>query len=148
MSHSSAPLRQFVKQALVAAAHTPSPSPAQLAAAFDRLSNCLRARLQSVFGATAVNALFARAVHLAAGEFPWLTEILPKGAPRAAAARLQTVATHVDSASLQDGLVAVLAHDIGLLNEFIGDDFVLPLVQQVWSGTVSPQRSVGPESDV
>ena len=34
--------------------------------------------------------------------------------------------------TLEEGLAAVLAHNIGLLSAFVGEDLVLPLVQQAW----------------
>jgi hypothetical protein len=43
---------------------------------------------------------------------------------------------------LEEGLAAVLAHNIGLLVAFVGEDLVLPLVQQAW-GVVEAPRTEG-----
>jgi hypothetical protein len=42
----------------------------------------------------------------------------------------------------EEGLAAVLAHKIGLLNTFVGEDLVLPLVQQAW-GVIEAPRTEG-----
>jgi hypothetical protein len=101
-----------------------------LAKAFDDLCVRLHERLQPVFGSVAVDALFGRAVHLAADEFPWLREAGLEARP------CQTDGIekleHLDPGTIEEGLATVLAHDIDLLIGFVGEDLVLPLVQQAW----------------
>ncbi len=58
------------------------PDAAQLGQAFETLCVRLRARLQAMFGGAAVEALFARSLHLARGEFPWLKNVSPADAVR------------------------------------------------------------------
>jgi hypothetical protein len=125
-------LRRFARQALVGATGRTAPDKTQLASAFDRLCETLRSRLHPLFGPTASAALFARAHHLAAAEFPWLTTVIPKTGERCSLEALDRVGTAIDSDALEEGLAAVLAHDIGLLIVFIGEDFVMPLVQAAW----------------
>jgi hypothetical protein len=132
---SSPQLRRFVVRALIDTSGAASPDGAQLASAFDTLSDRLRKRLQPLFGSRAVTALFSRARHLASAEFPWLLDIIPNGSEQVAADRLRTI-SGLEPAMLRDGLAAVLAHDIGLLSAFIGDDLVLPLVQDAWGQKV------------
>lgn len=132
MSLSSPALRRFVRRALVAATGAATPTASELAAAFDLLCERLRARLYPLFGAAAISALFARAHHVATAEFTWLRDVVPNDGERCSIEGLQAVAGELDSETLQEGLAAVLAHDLGLLSTFIGEDFVMPLVQEAW----------------
>jgi hypothetical protein len=139
MSLSSPSLRRFVERALIDATGTPSPDTTQLAAAFDRLCARLHQGLQPLFGKTAVDALFARAVHVTTAEFPWVRELIPRGQDPCvsdAVSKLQSP----DPEDMKAGLAAVLAHNIGLLSGFVGEDLILPLVQQAW-GVVGTDTS-------
>jgi hypothetical protein len=136
MTLSSPHLRRFVKRALADATDAVEPNAAQLVSAFTSLCTRLRQRLQPLFGTTAVTALFARARHVATQEFPWLADVVEQNndgcSPDAAAS-----AHAFDEGCLADGLAAVLAHNIGLLSTFVGEDLVLPLVREAW-GTAMP----------
>jgi hypothetical protein len=141
---SSPTLRRFVKHALLAAAGETGLDRAQLAGAFDVLCERLRARLHPLFGPTAVAALFDRARHVATAEFPWLADVLPNSGGQCSVQGLEHVSGKIARDTVADGLAAVLAHDIGLLSAFIGDDFVMPLVQAAWeTPTVEPARNEG-----
>jgi hypothetical protein len=140
-------LRRFVRHALVAATGTTSPNRMQLASAFDVLCDQLRTRLRPLFGATAISALFARALHLSTIEFPWLADVLPKDGERCSLDGIDAAAEAIPSQFFEEGLTAVLAHDIGLLATFIGDDFVMPLVQEAWGTTVLVEWSAQSEGD-
>jgi hypothetical protein len=48
---------------------------------------------------------------------------------------------------LADGLAAILAHEIALLSAFIGDDIVLPLVEQAWGAASMTDRPASTEGD-
>jgi len=141
MTLSPPSLRRFVRRALVDATGAASPDRAQLASAFDTLCERLRGQLLPLFGTTAVSALFVRAVHAATGEFPWLRELIRKDEHPCAGERIASAA-QVDNDTLEQGLAAVLAHNIGLLNTFVGEDLVLPLVQQAW-GVIEAPRTEG-----
>jgi hypothetical protein len=130
---SSPRLRRFVKHALMAASGE-HPNAAQLGSAFDLLSEQLRARLRPLFGGDAISALFARAVHLARAEFPWLSDVIRIDGHGCSNEAMKAVSTTLPPDAIAEGLAAVLAHDIGLLITFIGDDFVMPLVQEAWGG--------------
>jgi hypothetical protein len=145
MTLSSPSLRRFVRRALVDASGAASPDRAQLAAAFDTLCERLRERLQPLFGTTAVRALFVRALHVATSEFPWLAEVVPKNHDPCSV-NGSPVLRSVDVSLLEEGLAAVLAHNIGLLSAFVGEDLVLPLVQQAW-GTATVVEVPGTEGD-
>jgi hypothetical protein len=129
---SSPKVRRFATHALVAATGVAAPDRAQLASAFDVLSDSLRARLQPIFGTDAITALFRRAVRVATSEFPWLSDVIPGNTEGCSVQGLDTVA-HLDLGLLAEGLAAVLAHDVGLLSTFIGDDLVMPLVEEAWA---------------
>lgn len=131
MSLTSQRLRRFARRALVDASGVPSPGTAQLADAFDTLCRGLHKQLQPLFGTPAVDALFARTLHVATTEFPWLAEVLPNGLHPSVVDRAAALGT-AGADHLEEGLAAVLAGNIGLLSEFVGDDVVLPLVEQAW----------------
>ena len=46
---------------------------------------------------------------------------------------------------LEEGLAAVLAHNIALLNAFVGEDLVLPLVQEAWGTAMLTEDQPGPK---
>jgi hypothetical protein len=48
---------------------------------------------------------------------------------------------------LADGLAAILAHQIALLSAFIGDDIVLPLVEQACGAASMTDRPASTEGD-
>jgi hypothetical protein len=145
MASSSPQLRRFVKRALVDTTGAASPDRSQLVSAFDSLCQRLRERLQPLFGTTAVTALFARAVHMAKLEFPWLEDFVPKNSDSFSPDELASV-EGLDVGSLEDGLAAVLAYDIGLLSALVGEDLILPLVQQAW-GAARPAESTTTEGN-
>jgi hypothetical protein len=139
MSLSSPRLRRFVIQALLGVTGETAADRRQLASPFDLLCDRLRGRLHPLFGSTAIAALFARALHVATAEFPWLADVVLKDGERCALEGLERLSGEIDRDTLAEGLAAVLAHDIGLLSAFIGEDFVMPLVQAAWETT-----SIGP----
>jgi hypothetical protein len=134
-------LRRFVRRALVDATGAAAPDRAELASAFDLLCERLRRQLKPLFGATAVNALFVRAVHVAAAEYPWLRELSPSDQDPCVSDRIASLG-EADVEAVAAGLATVLAHNIGLLNALVGEDLVLPLVQQAWGASDAP-RTVG-----
>lgn len=130
-------LRRFVRRALVDATGVADPDRAQLASAFGTLCRRLHDRLQPLFGTAAVSALFVRAVHVATGEYPWLGEMARNGRDSCSADRIATLGS-LDVGTLHEGLATVLAHNVGLLSAFVGEDLVLPLVQQAWGVSGAP----------
>jgi hypothetical protein len=132
---SSPKLRRLVKNALIAAGGDATPTLAQLAPAFDLLCDRLRSQLRPLFGGTATAALFARALHLATSEFPWLADLVSTDGEVVSRPVLERIGDSIDRDTLAEGFAAVLAHEIGLLSVFIGEDFVMPLVQAAWETT-------------
>src|SRR5436190_17801565 len=107
---SSPQLRRFVRRTLVEAAGAKALDRPPLASAFNTLCERLRERLQPLFGTTAVTALFARALHLATLEFPWLADVIGTTG-NGCDANLIT-RPEVEMASLEEGLATVLAYNI------------------------------------
>ena len=141
MGLDSARLRRFVRHALVAATDDGAPDGAQLRAAFDLLCDQLWFRLRPLFGELAIRALFARALHVSQAEFRWLEGVTLETGHRCALQKLDTVSRDLAPNVLADGLAAILAHEIALLSAFIGEDFVMPLVQAAWEApSVDPAR--------
>jgi len=145
MALNSSSVRRFVKRAIIDETRTASPSREQLAAAFGTLCSRFRDRLQPLFGSTAVDTLFLRAVYLATAEYRWLDRVVPKTQDPCAVDRTASVGV-LETGVLEEGLAAVLAHNIELLAAFVGEDLVLPLVQQAW-GTVQIVGAAGAEGD-
>jgi hypothetical protein len=142
MPASSARLRKLTRQALLQSAGSSPPTHAQVADAFHALRAQLQRALNPLFGATAVETLFERSRHLAAGEFNWLPSILTKH-PRNKATPVSDFTPAIAADELLTGLGAVLAHDIGLLVGLVGGDLIVPLVHKAW-GIGSPSTD---ESD-
>jgi hypothetical protein len=136
-------LRRFVRRALVDATGATSPDRAQLASAFDLLCERLRRQLQPLFGTTAANALFVRALHVATADFPWLRELVRNEQNPCVADRIASV-EQLEIDRFEEGLAAVLAHKVGLLIAFVGEDLVLPLVQQAWGVGDAPRTEGEP----
>jgi hypothetical protein len=147
MTLSSPELRRFVQRALVDASGTVSPDHAQLASAFNALCEQLRTRLQPLFGTAASTALFARALHVATQEFPWLPDVITKDAAERCLANGKAPGDATLSVGrLEEGLATVLADEIALLSTFVGKDLVLPLVQQAW-GVARPTEPARSKDD-
>jgi hypothetical protein len=142
MSLSSLQLRRLVRRTLLERSEAASSSRPPLASAFNTLCERLRDRFQPLFGATAVAALFARAVHVATLEFPWLADVIGKNGDRCSADVIAAL-QGVDMDHVEEGLAAVLAHDIELLRAFVGDDLILPLVRHAW-GVALAEDLAGP----
>ncbi len=140
MPLSSPGLRRAVNQALISATGADNPDRTQLTAAFSLLCDRLRQRLQPIFGTPATRALFTRALHVAAHEYPWLND-LQLNPERCSLEGLEAPHLQLDSHTLAAGLSALLAHDIGLLTAFIGEDVVVPLVQDAWGDASIADRS-------
>jgi hypothetical protein len=73
---------------------------------------------------------------VATAEFPWLADVVAQDGERCSSGGLARVGREIEHDALAEGLATMLAHSIGLLGAFIGDDFVMPLVQAAWDTTV------------
>jgi hypothetical protein len=137
-------LRRFARRTLVSATGHTAPTTLQLASSFDLLCERFGARLRPLFGPSATNSLFARALHLATTEFAWLTDVVPKDGEQCSLEGLERLSGAINRDALEEGLAAVLAYEIGLLSAFIGEDLAMPLVQAAWETTsIEPARIEG-----
>jgi hypothetical protein len=135
----SKPYRQFARQALVKTASSSTPTQAHLANAFGTLRDRFTRTLVPVFGPVAIEALFERSVHLATDEFCWLADYM--AASRDKAPDAPDIPPAASAQNVLDAFTAVLAYDIGLLVEFVGEDLIMPLVQKAWGSIGRPATS-------
>lgn len=116
------------------------PEPAALAEAAIRAEGRLRARLVDLVGRSGYTTLVARAVHLAQTETPALESVTVDAGGTGAEGSLRGVRAFVESVrasgddlrAAEAGLAAILAHIIGLLIIFIGEDLALRLAREAW----------------
>jgi hypothetical protein len=110
--------------------------PAALAEAAERADARLRGRLASLIGQTGYTTLVARAVHLAQAEVPALERVsvdaLATGAEGGLRGVREFARASSDAGAAEAGLSAILAHVIGLLVTFIGEDLALRLIRDAW----------------
>ena len=100
--------------------------------AAERSCQKLCVRLASLVTAAGCQSLLARAIHLAAAEAPFLRGVRAGVVPGACLEGVQESIRGVTPEQTQAGLVAVVAHLIGLLALFVGDDVTERLVRDVW----------------
>ena len=110
--------------------------PAALAEAAERAATRLRGRLASLIGQTGYTTLVARAVRLAQAEVPALecvtVDALATGAEGSLHGVREFARASGDAGAAEAGLSAILAHAIGLLITFIGEDLALRLIRDAW----------------
>ncbi len=120
------------------------PGPLALLDAAERSCLKLGSRLARLITAVGFQALLARALHLARGEFPFLDGVQTGTTEAACLVGLREKAVGIEPAMLRAALTTVLASVIGLLSTFIGDDLTVRLVRDVWPdapfGRTSPRQ--------
>ncbi len=110
--------------------------PDALAEAAERADAQLRGRLADLIGLTGYTALVARAVRLAQAEVPAVERVTvdvgagAEGSLRGV--RALVLANSGDSGVTEAGLSAIMAHVIGLLITFIGEDLAERQIREVW----------------
>ena len=122
--------RQFAQQALLKTASSAAPSSTHVADAFRILRDRLTRTLVPIFGPVAIDALFERSVLLATDEASWLAAVMSATAEMTP--DLSKIPAQATGDSVLGAFTAVIAYDIGLLVEFVGEDLILPLVQKAW----------------
>ena len=122
--------RPFARQALVKTAGSATPTPAHIPDAFRTLRDRLTRTLVPVFGPAAIEALFERSLHLAVDEFEWLAESLSRNGQKGP--DVPEIPGTATADNVLDAFSALIAFDIGLLVEFVGEDLIRPLVQKAW----------------
>jgi hypothetical protein len=109
-----------------------SRSPAALSGGMEASCRRLHARLDPLIGAGGFRALLARALHLAAKEFPWLDAVYVEEHPACGLKGLREAVKGLDAQSVGDAFALVLANIIWLLVTFIGEDIAFGLLREVW----------------
>jgi hypothetical protein len=113
--------------------------PSALAAAFDRLYGRMHRHLSPLVGRMGVAALLTRALRLAQAEFPMLLAVgFDAGAVPALRGVTDFAAIHPPT-EVEAALSGILAHFIGLLFTFIGEDLTMRLLGEIWT---EPERGV------
>lgn len=136
--------------------------PESLVEAAERVCEKLRAHLSRRVGQDGFRTLLARALTLAAAQFPHLhaVRIGAGGAmeglhgtkvpdvPGAGTNQAQGQARQGESAEEEtvEGVVSLLAHLFGLLVTFIGGDLMLRMLRTVWP-TLHPDNTLGKSGD-
>ena len=104
----------------------------ELADAMERACQALHTRLAPLVSVAGFNALFDRAVTLAAREFSFLAAVGPMMTPTCSLDGLRQAVDGREPAEVADALVAILANFIWLLVIFIGENLGLRKVHEVW----------------
>jgi hypothetical protein len=90
----------------------------------------LRPHLATLVGNTGYRALFLRARALAGAEVPWLRTVQVKA--DGSLGGVEELHTQLDPDELFEGRVVLVAHLLGLLVAFIGENLTLRLVREIW----------------
>jgi hypothetical protein len=108
--------------------------PHDLAAGLQSTCAALHARLWPLISALGFQTLFARAITLAAREFPRLATVTvtADGADCVLSGLAPPAEARATGDGADDALVAVLAHFLALLVLFIGEDLGLRTIRDVW----------------
>ena len=113
-----------------------------LADAMERACQGLHKRLSPLVSVAGFNALFDRAVTLAAREFSFLAAVGPLTTPTCSLDGLRQAVEGREPAEVADALVAILANFLWLLVTFIGENLGLRKVREVWPDVpFNPPRS-------
>jgi hypothetical protein len=108
--------------------------PQDLAAGLQSTCAALHARLSPLISALGFQTLFARAITLAAREFPPLATLMvtADGSDCVLSGLAHPVDARATDEEADNALVAVLAHFLALLVLFIGEDLGLRTIRDVW----------------
>lgn len=126
-----ASLRQLAVRVLVQAAG-PAPNAESVAAATRRSIDALTRVLAPLIGRVGIDALGARAVHLAQREFPWLAKTGDAAEAEGTLLPVSGCLAHQEPALAVQAAAAVLARFAGLLVTMIGEPLTMRLLRQAW----------------
>jgi len=125
--------------------------PDALAEAAERASAQLRRRLADLIGLTGYTMLVARAVRLAQAEVPAVESVTVDAGAGAAGSlrgvRALVLANSDEPGVTEAGLSAILAHVIGLLITFIGEDLTKRQIREVWPEVAHGRVDTGGEHE-
>jgi hypothetical protein len=126
-----AALRQLAVRALMHKAGQ-NPDAASLAAAARRSFDELARVLAPLIGQVGVDALAARAVHLAQREYPWLATTRDPEPTDGPFVQVGMALEHQEPALATEAAAAVLATFTGLLLTMIGEPLMARVMRQAW----------------
>lgn len=129
MNRATPQMRHLAKSLIIYEQLGYKPSTPKISAAFS-ISEKLRPQLASLMGEGGYRALLSRALTLARAEAPWLGAVQIK-----ADGSLEEPAgleTQIDMQGTVEGRIVLLAHLLGLLAAFIGENLTLRLLREVW----------------
>ena len=128
--------RRWVARGVLARHAVPAADATAVAAATSRAYDDLQRVLAPVIGNVGVAAMTDRALHLAAGEYPWLPRHQP-GSPDTPFTQVIDALKRQDPILATEAAAAVLETILGLLTTFIGEPLTGRLVQQAWPHAAS-----------
>ena len=120
-------LREFAQQLLDY--ETPEGGSARIDAVL-RVCEKLRHSLSALAGVAGFRVLLARALTLAKAEVPWLNAVQVN--EEGVLVGLEEVEPQLDNKEVAQGEVVLIAHLVGLLVGFVGEDLTVSLVREVW----------------
>jgi hypothetical protein len=103
-----------------------------VSAAVEATLRRLHGQLSRLVGPVGLLALLMRAVHLAKKDFPWVAELEFRVGSEVAVVGLGACVEREGSQVVLAGCGRVLAHLLGLLCTFIGEDLTLRLLRREW----------------
>jgi len=130
-----AALRQLAVRVLTHHAG-PNPDAASLAAAARRSFDELARVLAPLIGHVGIDALAARAMHLARGEYPWLAKTRDSDQAERPLVQVALSLEHHGPAIAIEAAAAVLATFTGLLVTMIGEPLTVRLMREAWPDDV------------
>ena len=104
----------------------------EIAVGFESACRALHDRLAPLISSSGVHTLLARALKLAARDFPFLASVSISFNGDCALSGLAGATEKRDPAEIADGLTAALAHFMWLLVIFIGENLGLRKVREIW----------------
>jgi hypothetical protein len=128
------PVAQELARRLLAHEAGARQRPEELAAAIERIHRRLCQTLAQLIGPAGFNALFARALHLAQATSPALVRVTADEQVAIGLQGAREFAIAHDSFTVQTGFVSILAHFIGLLIRFVGEELTVHLIREAWPG--------------
>jgi len=136
-------MRNFAKRLIVHETIGNNPPQTKSPAAFYVFEK-LRPSLVTLMGNGGFRALLSRALALAHAECPGLRAVHVNSG--GSLERLEEPHAQIDSKEFFDGAVVLMAHLLGLMVAFIGENLTWRLVQEVWP-KVPPNNSEVGEGD-
>jgi hypothetical protein len=119
----------------------------QIAIAFERACRALHERLAPLISSTGFHTLIARALKLAARDFPFLASVSISTNDGCALTGLAGASEKRDSPEVADAFTTALAHFMWLLVIFIGENMGLRKMREIWPevqlDSVNPSSGAG-----